>query len=169
MDKMRLDWNNSIQNIVLWCFSFFAFFVFLPRKQWHYKYFQRTNVFRAFISFIWVAYLPSRSICLKEIGRPCGETRTFVLPRWGHNLIWLHQLLSINKGTLTSISHSSLCTWVSARGGRGGQGSPRILIHSLLNLPNFKNLPFLVVNAASILIGPLEKFSADALVRVRTV
>ena len=49
---------------------------------------------------------------------------------------------------------------------QGGQGEPcpSDFTYTLLNLPNFKNSLYLVVNTGSILIAPLEKYSADAYV-----
>ena len=69
----------------------------------------------------------------------------------------IHERKYVKWGMMTLTQYYTI-SWASARWKRGGgHGSPWIFIHFVLNLPNFKNLPFLEVNTGSIVIGPLLK------------
>ena len=80
----------------------------------------------------------------------------------------MYSIKSLKKNQSTIIVSQTkakvLLPWASARGGRGGPWPPPGFSHTLSKSSQIsKILPFLVVNTGSILIGPPENFSADAL------
>ena len=73
---------------------------------------------------------------------------------------FLNILSTPTNNTVQTVS-AKVGSWSSARGA-GGYGLPWIFTHSLLDLPNLKIFPFLIVNTDSTLIAPSENFSTDA-------